>query len=266
MAGLVGGVPETPQGAKFIGPYAGKARVRSKKQVRQIAASIQRFGFTSPVLISDDGEIIAGHGRVLAAQEPGISTVLTIRLPHLSADERRAYVLADNKLALNAGWDADLLAIELQGLIDLDFDLSITGFSMEPERPSDDPQPGRLTYDRCGSRRMVTMILRAAFEQKGHKQSRELRAGNPGYTAALLVFTLKGLLPRRLRLDDHEIIRCIERRLCIRIRQLLRGVRQGWRRLGCNARRGATLTDDCSINGDAHRDQGLILPKARRSM
>jgi len=111
-------------------PYAGNARRHSKKQISQIAESIRRFGFTNPVLVSDDGEILAGHGRVRAAQEIGLQTVPTMRLSHLSAVERRAYVLADNKLALNAGWDADLLATELQGLIDLDFDVELTGFSL----------------------------------------------------------------------------------------------------------------------------------------
>jgi ParB-like chromosome segregation protein Spo0J len=91
-------------------PYAGNARLHSKKQISQIAESIRRFGFTNPVLVSDDGEILAGHGRVCAALEIGLLTVPTMRLSHLSAVERRAYVLADNKLALNAGWDADLLA------------------------------------------------------------------------------------------------------------------------------------------------------------
>ncbi|RAI42519.1 site-specific DNA-methyltransferase [Rhodoplanes roseus] len=111
-------------------PYTGNARRHSKKQVRQIADSIKRFGFTNPVLISDDGEIIAGHGRVMAAAQLGLGEVPTLKLSHLSAAERRAYVLADNKLALNAGWDTEVLAIELQALIDLDFDLTVTGFSL----------------------------------------------------------------------------------------------------------------------------------------
>ena len=101
-----------------------------QEAVRQIADSIQRFGFTNPVLISDDDEIIAGHGRVMAAKELGLATVPTLKLSHLSPAERRAYVLADNKLALNAGWDHEILAIELQALIDLDFDVSLTGFSL----------------------------------------------------------------------------------------------------------------------------------------
>ena len=111
-------------------PYARNARTHSKKQVRQIAASIERFGFTNPVLISDDGEIVAGHGRVEAAKLLGWKAVPTIALSHLSETERRAYVLADNKLALNAGWDKEILAIELQALVDLDFDVELTGFSL----------------------------------------------------------------------------------------------------------------------------------------
>ncbi len=111
-------------------PYARNARTHSRKQVRQIAASIERFGFTNPVLISDDGEIIAGHGRVEAAKLLGWKTVPTIALSHLSETERRAYVLADNKLALNAGWDKEILAIELQALVDLEFDVELTGFSL----------------------------------------------------------------------------------------------------------------------------------------
>ena len=111
-------------------PYARNARVHSKKQIKQIAASIDRFGFTNPVLVSDEGEIIAGHGRVEAAKLLGRKTVPTLALSHLSEAERKAYVLADNKLALNAGWDPEILAIELQGLIDLEFDVELTGFSL----------------------------------------------------------------------------------------------------------------------------------------
>lgn len=111
-------------------PYARNARTHSRKQIRQIAASIERFGFTNPVLISDDGEIVAGHGRVEAAKLLKWKAVPTIALSHLSETERRAYVLADNKLALNAGWDKEILAIELQALVDLQFDVELTGFSL----------------------------------------------------------------------------------------------------------------------------------------
>ncbi|MGB9364735.1 MAG: DNA methyltransferase [Xanthobacteraceae bacterium] len=111
-------------------PYPGNARRHSKKQVQQIADSIRRFGFTNPILVSDQNEIIAGHGRLIAARELGMAIVPTVRLSHLSAEERRAYVLADNKLALNAGWDTETLAIELQALVELDFDVTLTGFSV----------------------------------------------------------------------------------------------------------------------------------------
>ena len=111
-------------------PYPRNARTHSKKQIKQIAASIERFGFVNPVLIGDDGEIITGHGRVEAARQLGMTTVPTLALSHLSKTERRAYVLADNKLALNAGWDREILAIELQGLVDLDFEVELTGFSL----------------------------------------------------------------------------------------------------------------------------------------
>src|SRR3954467_4660009 len=94
-------------------PYSRNARTHSTKQIRAIAKSIERFGFTNPVLISEENEIIAGHGRVEAAKLLGMATVPTLRLAHLSPAERRAYVLADNKLALNAGWDREILATEL---------------------------------------------------------------------------------------------------------------------------------------------------------
>jgi ParB-like chromosome segregation protein Spo0J len=117
---------QTPMAVETTGiadlrPYTGNARTHSKKQIRQIADSIRKFGFTNPVLISDDGEIIAGHGRVEAARLLGMDRVPTVRLSHLDAAQRRAYVIADNKLALNAGWDRELLAVELQALIDIQF-------------------------------------------------------------------------------------------------------------------------------------------------
>jgi ParB-like chromosome segregation protein Spo0J len=92
-------------------PHKRNARRHSKAQIRQIADSIRCFGFTNPVLISDESEIVAGHRRVQAARLIGLDKVPTIRLSHLSETERRAYVLADNKLALNAGWDTEILAI-----------------------------------------------------------------------------------------------------------------------------------------------------------
>lgn len=109
-------------------PYARNARTHSKKQIKQIAASIERFGWTNPVLVDADGRIVAGHGRVAAAKLLGIESVPAIRLDNMSEAELRAYVVADNRLAENAGWDNEILAIELQALVDLDFDVELTGF------------------------------------------------------------------------------------------------------------------------------------------
>ncbi|MGX7953240.1 site-specific DNA-methyltransferase [Tsuneonella sp. HG249] len=129
----------------ILKPYARNARTHSKKQIKQIASSIERFGFTNPVLVSDAGEIIAGHGRVEAARLLGRKTVPTLTLSHLSETERRAYVLADNKLALNAGWDKEVLAIELQALVDLEFDIELTGFSLaEVDLAIDDAREASL--------------------------------------------------------------------------------------------------------------------------
>jgi len=115
---------------EVLKPYAGNARTHSKKQIRQIAQSIERFGFTNPVLIDEANGIMAGHGRVLAAQAIGLTEVPCLRLAHLSETEKRAYILADNKLALNAGWDQELLAIELQGLIESNYSVEVTGFTI----------------------------------------------------------------------------------------------------------------------------------------
>ncbi|MBK3664776.1 site-specific DNA-methyltransferase [Bradyrhizobium diazoefficiens] len=109
-------------------PYANNARTHSPKQIKQIARSIERFGFNNPVLIDDDDQIIAGHGRVEAAKQLKMKTVPCVRLSHLSKEDKRAYVLADNRLAEKSGWDKELLAIELQNLIDVGFDVDLAGF------------------------------------------------------------------------------------------------------------------------------------------
>jgi hypothetical protein len=106
------------------------ARTHSPQQVRQIAASIKRFGFVVPVLVNGQSEILAGHGRVEAAKLLGLKEVPALRLNHLSAVEQRAFAIADNRLAELAGWDRDTLAIELKGLIELDFDIAVTGFKI----------------------------------------------------------------------------------------------------------------------------------------
>ena len=112
-------------------PYARNSRTHSDEQVAQIAASIKEWGFTTPVLIDPDGGIIAGHGRVMAAQRLGLEDVPCIIAEGWTEAQKRAYVIADNKLALNAGWDNDMLAVEFGELKELDFDLSLTGFEAD---------------------------------------------------------------------------------------------------------------------------------------
>lgn len=109
-------------------PYANNSRTHTEAQIAQIAASIKEFGFTNPVLLDGQSGIVAGHARVLAAQLLKMTQVPCIELGYLTEAQRKAYVIADNKLALNAGWDEHLLAIELKGLGELGFDLGLTGF------------------------------------------------------------------------------------------------------------------------------------------
>ena len=124
-------LPKTiePVSVETLIPYARNSRTHSDAQVAQIAASIKEFGFTNPVLIDQGVGIIAGHGRVLAARKLGLPEVPCIRLGHLTDAQKRAYVLADNKLALNAGWDTEMLKVEFADLQELGFDLDLIGFS-----------------------------------------------------------------------------------------------------------------------------------------
>jgi len=143
---------ETVPTADLI-PYARNARTHSDEQVAQIAASIREFGFTNPVLIDKSGTIVAGHGRVLAARKLELPEVPCIRLGHLTPAQVRAYVLADNKLTLNGGWDAELLRSELLAVKEDGLDLALTGFSEveldrlisgleEPEPPEEFAEAG----------------------------------------------------------------------------------------------------------------------------
>lgn len=122
-------------------PYVNNSRTHSEAQVKQVAASIKEFGFTNPILIDDQNMIIAGHGRVMAAEKLGLDAVPCLVLEGLTEAQKKAYVIADNKLALNSGWDEDLLRVELEGLKDLEFDIDVIGFDadelallLEPEQ------------------------------------------------------------------------------------------------------------------------------------
>ena len=109
-------------------PYIRNARTHSESQIAQIAASIKEFGFLSPILIAEDNTILAGHGRLAAAQKLGLKQVPCVKENHLTETQRRAYIIADNRLSLNAGWDDEMLAIELSELQGVDFDLDLLGF------------------------------------------------------------------------------------------------------------------------------------------
>ena len=191
-------------------PYANNARTHSNKQIRQIAKSIERFGFTNPVLIDDDGQLIAGHGRVAAAKLLGLTAVPARRVSHLSEADKRAYIIADNRLAEKAGWDREILAIELQALIDLDFDVELTGFEIgeidlvlhdadeakgEAAGPEDDlpePQPDRIVSQLgdlwvLGKHRLLCGDARslACYEQLLDGDKAELVITDPPYNVAI---------------------------------------------------------------------------------
>lgn len=137
-------------------PYSRNARTHSKKQVGQVAASIQSFGFNVPILVDEEQTVLAGHARLEAAKKLGLDTVPCVRLSHMSKAQKKAFILADNRLALNAGWDEETLSLELKDLIDLDkdFEIGVTGFSVaeidglvegirfeEPGNPKDNRLP-----------------------------------------------------------------------------------------------------------------------------
>ena len=114
-------------------PYINNSRTHSESQIKQIAASIREFGFTNPILIDEGGSVIAGHGRLVAAELLDLDEVPTITLEGLTEAQRKAYVIADNKLALNSGWDDELLKIEIETLKNLDFDTDLLGWDILPQ-------------------------------------------------------------------------------------------------------------------------------------
>ena len=145
-------------------PSSANARTHSPKQIRQIAASIETFGFTNPVLIDGERRILAGHGRVAAARQLGLSEVPCRRIEHMTEAEKRAYVIADNRIAENAGWDRDILAIELAALADacLDFELGVLGFDageidliIEEAEPDEGGDPADETLPKLAERKIT---------------------------------------------------------------------------------------------------------------
>lgn len=135
-------------------PYEKNARTHSEEQIDQICRSIEEFGWTNPILIDEQGGVIAGHARLEAASRLGFEKVPTITLSGLTEAQRRAYILADNKLALNAGWDEELLRAEFEALHDMEFDLSLTGFDGSEldgllAEEDDGVGPGGAEEDEC---------------------------------------------------------------------------------------------------------------------
>ena len=109
-------------------PYANNARTHSKEQILKLRSSLREFGFVNPVIIDKDFNVIAGHGRIMAAKEEGITEIPCVYADHLTDAQKKAYVIADNRMALDAGWDEELLAVEMEELQNLGFDLGLTGF------------------------------------------------------------------------------------------------------------------------------------------
>ena len=125
-------------------PYANNPRTHTDAQLDRLVQSLKEFGFVNPILVGDDMQVVAGHGRLLAAQAMDMSTVPVIKLSHLTEDQRRAYVIADNQLALNSGWDDDLLQAELKALGDVGFDLTVLGWGDDLPDFAEDPDYSAL--------------------------------------------------------------------------------------------------------------------------
>ncbi|HHW1497050.1 TPA: ParB/Srx family N-terminal domain-containing protein [Escherichia coli] len=154
-----------------LSPYAHNARTHSTEQVAQLEESIKQFGWTNPVLIDEKGEIIAGHGRVMAAEMLKMDSVPVIVLSGLTDEQKKAYRLADNRLPMNAGWDEDLLRMELSDLINADFDVSLTGFiPTEIDELLTDVLPGKSFYSVMYAPSCVKISLMGASHKRIHHQ------------------------------------------------------------------------------------------------
>ena len=164
-------------------PYARNARTHSEEQVAQLAASIKEFGFNAPIAVDDDSMVLCGHGRLLAARKLGMETVPTVCLAHLSKTQKKAYILADNRLAMNAGWDDELLKLEIADLSEADFPLETLGFDdmeldafLNPEEasvtePEDEAQGGGLTVTVSCADADEQSALYAELKNRGLKVS-----------------------------------------------------------------------------------------------
>ena len=148
-------------------PYARNSRTHSDAQITKIAASIKEFGFLNPVIIDSDNGIVAGHGRVLAAKKLGMTELPVIEANHLTDAQRRAYVIADNRLALDAGWDYELLKVEFADLDEAEFDLELTGFTIdEIDEFGENAEKDARTLD---TEKYTSKIETPIYEIKGEK-------------------------------------------------------------------------------------------------
>jgi len=206
-------------------PFAKNSRTHDDAQVAQIAASIREFGFTNPVLIDEVNGIIAGHGRVMAARKLKLTEVPCIRLSHLSESQKRAYIIADNKLALNAGWDNAMLKLELADLKALDFDLDLTGFNTDEidalladkgteglTDPDDTPEPPVEPVTRlgdiwlCGEHLVMcgSSLEMTAMEQLCGKQRVDMLLTDPPYNVAYTGKTKDALTIKNDSMTDES--------------------------------------------------------------
>lgn len=166
-------------------PYARNARTHSTEQVAQIAASIREWGWTSPILVDEADMIIAGHGRVLAAQQMKLDEVPVMVAAGWSEAQKRAYVIADNKLALNAGWDDDLLEIEISELQEAEFDLGLTGLSEKEIKAALRPADAGAGESKLGDDLVHRVIIDCRDEQ--HQAELLQRLENEGLTCRALI-------------------------------------------------------------------------------
>ena len=179
--------------------YKNNPRVHSDVQIERLAISLQEFGFTNPVLIDDMGNVVCGHGRIAAAKKIGLETVPTITLSHLTPDQRKAYIIADNQLALNSSWDDDILKHELEALMENGFDLSVLGWGDDVPTFADDPDYGSLEDFDDPTSELANDVMKAIqieFRPEDYEEAKEIvaEARKKGiYIGQELVNALKAL-------------------------------------------------------------------------
>ena len=179
--------------------YKDNPRLHSDVQIERLALSLTEFGFTNPVLIDDTGNVICGHGRIAAAKKIGLETVPTITLSHLDEDQRRAYIIADNQLALNSSWDDDILKHELEQLMEHGFDLSLLGWGDDVPTFADEPDYGSLEDFDDPTSELANDVMKAIqieFRPEDYEEAKEVvaEARKKGiYVGQELVNALKAL-------------------------------------------------------------------------